>query len=303
MRKTRLLLALIAASYCPAADKKLRLPDWFTLFEPQHQGIDEQTADAVRMSFDSDASFGSVVGYYEGALRKSASAGVSFSEGSTGHGTAFMVSSRYTSCRLDIGNQAKPHVEIQCSATHEREQRAASESPSSRLPDIRRVNWGMTKAQVLATEPKATVNSPSLLGLVDTVDGRSVLIGYQLIENKLARVLYTSLEKYPDPSQYVIETLSIQQALAEKYGAPQQAGARWLNDTFRADPPHWGTALYLGQVIFSQTWVTDRTRIQQISAGVSNGPLGRVSVQVVYTGLEFEAAIAQQQADERRKAY
>lgn len=115
MCKTILALMLIVAAVGQGKERNLlRLPGWFTLFEPEGQKIDEQTSDKVRASYDAEATFGSVVGYYETSLHE---AGVHFLEEGDGHGTTFEVNSGGIVCKLEIGNQAKPHVEMACANT------------------------------------------------------------------------------------------------------------------------------------------------------------------------------------------
>jgi hypothetical protein len=201
----------------------------------------------------------------------------------------------------------KPHVELECS--NNRYSSPSSLSPSyaaqSNGPDFRHVRWGMSKAQVAATESHKISALPggTVIGLTDIVDGRQMLVSYEFIGDKLARAFYTVAEKYRDPSEYITVTRVIQAALSEKYG-PGQQQTKWINNLFQNDPSGWGTALSLGHLILAAGWQTDRTKIQQITnGGGATGVAGNINIFVNYTSIEYEGALAQKRAEEQRKVY
>lgn len=296
------ILAALALGQDKAAKPPLRVPQWFTLYEPENEKIDEQTAGKIRVSFDADATSGAVVGYYETTMHKLASSGIRHSEEGNGHGTTFEVFMEEMFCKLDVGSQTKPHVELECSKIGGL---SASRATQSSGPDFRQARWGMSKAQVVATESHkiSTLPGGTVIGLTDSVDGRTMLISYEFVGDKLARAFYTLGEKYRDPSEYITVTRVIQAALSEKYG-PGQQQTKWVNNLFQKDPSNWGTALSLGHVYLAASWQTDRTKIQQLtSGGGAAGTGGNINIFVNYTSIEYEGALAQKRAEERRKVY
>jgi hypothetical protein len=296
------MLGALALGQGKGVKPPLRVPQWFTLYEPENEKIEEQTTERIRVSFDADASFNSVVGYYETTMRKLPSSGIRQSEQGNGHGTTFEILTSEISCKLDVGLKAKPHVELDCSRIGDLSRSHLAQSSG---PDFRQVRWGMSKAQVLATESHkiSTLPGGTVIGLTDTVDGRTMLISYEFVSDKLARAFYTLAEKYRDPSEYITVTRVIQAALAEKYG-PGQEQTKWVNNLFQKDPNHWGTALSLGHVFLAAGWQTDRTKIQQLTSGGGEaGAGGNINIFVNYTSIEYEGALAQKRAEERRKVY
>jgi hypothetical protein len=112
MRRTAFALTFILAAMGQQKDVGLlRVPGWFSLFEPENQRIDEKTNEKIRLSYDADSSFDAVVGFYETSLRE---AGVSFGEDGDTQGAMLTISAGERTCKLAIANQAKPHVDFEC---------------------------------------------------------------------------------------------------------------------------------------------------------------------------------------------
>ncbi|MGA3203905.1 MAG: hypothetical protein ABSF12_15570 [Bryobacteraceae bacterium] len=112
MRRTAFVLTFIVAAMGQQKDVGLlRVPGWFSLFEPENERINEKTTEKIRLSYDVNSSFDAVVGFYETSLRE---AGVRFGEDGDRQGATLMISAGERTCKLAIANQAMPHVEFEC---------------------------------------------------------------------------------------------------------------------------------------------------------------------------------------------
>jgi len=273
----------------------LRIPKWFTFLEPQNQKIDFQTAEALSVSYDSDVEFSRVIGHYELTFRQSA---LAFSENGNGHGTTFNITSLDILCKVDVGSQAKPHVEMHCS--HARVQSSVAVKDPKTVPlhsqttadqfTFRKTKWGMTRQQVAASESPMKIETGdggTKIGGFLTIDGRKMGVLYDFAEDRLARASYVLAEKYNEPTAYTAVLRSIEDALTEKYGPPVRNILRWDNDLYKNNPDRYGMALSAGHLLLGHEWETGETKI----VTVAHGQNFSISLMVRYTSKKFETAL------------
>lgn len=150
--------------------------------------------------------------------------------------------------------------------------------------DFRRTRWGMTKEQVIAGE--GTPASQTAVGLVYLlqVAGLKSALTYDFESGRLARAKYALLEKYSEPSQYVVAAAAWLDALKERYGEPKQE-IRWLNNAYRDDSAKYALAIASGHLEVRNMWETPRTRI----AYATTGGNGTISVRITYAGRQLAA--------------
>lgn len=110
--------------------------------------------------------------------------------------------------------------------------------------DFRKAAWGMTQAQVLATEPvrPAEVRQENgevvvryeLPDSVKTADLNGRLI-YIFANDKLVRAKYVSNAEHSDLNDFIVDFRAVEPVLMEKYGEPVNERAVWENDQYQQE--------------------------------------------------------------------
>lgn len=132
-------------------------------------------------------------------------------------------------------------------------------------PDLRKVSWGMTPAQVMATEPdrpsdvrqsdgETVVKYESAAGA--DLPGRLI---YIFVADKLVRAKYISNAEHTEKNEFIADFHAVEPVLSEKYGKPGAERAVWDSDELQLE-----RLPYLDQ---------DRTRASDILASDPNAGL------------------------------
>ncbi len=102
-------------------------------------------------------------------------------------------------------------------------------------PDFRRVLWGMSQAQVLATERDRPAEVRQSGGetvvryepAVGELTGRLI---YIFVDDKLVRAKYISNVDHQEKNDFIADFHAVEPVLAEKYGKPAAERAVWESD-------------------------------------------------------------------------
>ena len=102
-------------------------------------------------------------------------------------------------------------------------------------PDFRHVNWGMSQAQVLATETAqpAEVRQTGGETVVKYEPIHAELSGrliYIFVDDKLVRAKYISNAEHAEHNDFIADFHAVEPALMEKYGRPAAEHAIWDSD-------------------------------------------------------------------------
>lgn len=125
--------------------------------------------------------------------------------------------------------------------------------PSTKY-DFRKTKWGMTPAQVKASEKeKPVVDDIDSIGYLDNIVGLETLIAYYFINDVLTETICYLQDKHINNAQYFDDYTTFQKILTKKYGQPQGDMADWQNDRHKDD---LNMALSLGYVKFFTKWET-----------------------------------------------
>lgn len=134
--------------------------------------------------------------------------------------------------------------------------------------DFRKTKWGMTPAQVKASESM----DPTAQGGTETYDliilysvsvaGLNTQLGYHFVSNKLVSGAYIIQESYVNRNQHIADYNKIKEILTRKYGPPSTDDVVWNNDLFKDDPQNYGTAVATGHLAYQSTWETPDTEIK-----------------------------------------
>jgi hypothetical protein len=171
-------------------------------------------------------------------------------------------------------------------------------------PDFRKATWGMTQAQVMATEHKRPAEVREDNGeVVVRYDGSPGRVIYIFADDKLVRAKYLSNAEHTELNNFITDFRAIEPALEKKYGKPATERAVWDNDLYqqerlpyldqdRARPSdilpsdqNAGLSVSLGYLRLYTQRANARTKVVHALTGENY----RILHQIEYRGVEFEA--------------
>jgi hypothetical protein len=113
--------------------------------------------------------------------------------------------------------------------------------PAQDFQDFRNVSWGMTQAQVAATEPDRPAevrqeNGETIVRYdpVKTAEVAGRLI-YIFANDKLVRAKYISNAEHAELNDFIVDFHAVEPLLIEKYGKPVTERAVWDNDLYQQE--------------------------------------------------------------------
>ncbi len=179
----------------------------------------------------------------------------------------------------------------------------------ARAQDFRKATWGMTQAQVMATEPDrpAEVRQENGEVVVKYQSGNGAeLVGrliYIFANDKLVRAKYVSNAEHSDLNDFIVDFRGIEPVLAEKYGKPANERAVWENDAYQLErlpyldqdralasdilpsDPNVGLSISMGYLRLYTQRSSARTKIVHTLTGENH----RIVHQIEYRSVELEA--------------
>jgi hypothetical protein len=133
---------------------------------------------------------------------------------------------------------------------------------------FRKTKWGMTVAEVKASEPLEVVkDEKDLIGYKTKVIGKDVFIAYFFIDNQLVRSRYVLAESHSNKNDYIQDHKDFKAILEKKYGKPKRDETIWKNDLYKNDYSDWGSAISMGHLVYYSSWDTAKTEISNILTG------------------------------------
>lgn len=133
---------------------------------------------------------------------------------------------------------------------------------------FRKTRWGMTTAEVIASEPlKIAKEDESLLGYKTSVIGKDVFVVYFFIDNQLTRARYVLAESHSNKNDFITDYEDFKKILIKKYGNPGQDESIWRNDLYKDNYSDWGTAISIGHLVYFATWKTSDSEISNLLTG------------------------------------
>ena len=144
---------------------------------------------------------------------------------------------------------------------------------SQDLYDVRQARWGMSPAEVMATEASKPLRQGPEGDYSDTLTYRGKLLGikanitYYFTENKLAEVKYDFKDSHIDGRDYIDDYNKIKEIETREVGRPTLDETRWYNNLYEEHPEHHGTAISLGHMKRITHWDTPVTNVKLILEG------------------------------------
>jgi len=169
---------------------------------------------------------------------------------------------------------------------------AAQTSPGLTAPttDFRKANWGMTQAQVVATES----TKPSLVDgrggeVVVRYDsfifaGMACRLVYIFAGDKLVRAKYVFQREHSDKNDFLGDFTTVDPFLVEKFGKPSAEHVFWKNDLYKDEPRNYGLAASMGHLQYLTRWKDLRTVISHVLTGDNHV----ITHEIEYVSVELE---------------
>ena len=127
---------------------------------------------------------------------------------------------------------------------------------------FRKTKWGMSKAQVKASEPLTVGREDdNSLGYNTSIINKDVLLLYYFINDQLYKAIYWLDVKHINSNLYLEDYKQFKKLLDKKYGPQTEEITRWLNDLYKDDRSDWGTAISVGHLMLLTGWETPDTNI------------------------------------------
>lgn len=175
-------------------------------------------------------------------------------------------------------------------------------------PDFRQAAWGMTRAQVLATEAaqpsEIRESNGEVLVRYDSLELGTLACRavYIFANDKLVRAKYLFDAEHADPNDFIRDFRIIGPLLREKYGKPVSERAFWSDDSLQDEPKSYleqdrasstdilpsdkyaGLSIAAGHLKLYTRWQGERTRISHGLTGEDT----RITHQVEFLSVELE---------------
>jgi len=134
--------------------------------------------------------------------------------------------------------------------------------------DLRNVNWGMSKEEVMNNETLTLVEQiDNNLVYFTSVSNLECLLIYEFVNNKLYSANYVFSEEHTTQNQYINDYFTIKGLLEKKYGEPVNYEERWNDSLFKSDPDKRGLAVSVGHLSYLISWETNQTEINLLMYG------------------------------------
>ncbi|RFA06647.1 hypothetical protein B7R21_19185 [Subtercola boreus] len=113
---------------------------------------------------------------------------------------------------------------------------------------------------------------------------------YIFVEDVLTRAKYLINQEHSHDGAYLIDFLTLNDLLTQKYGQPNEVNEYWVNSLYQDSPEDWGLAVSAGHLSRYYVWDLPETELYLALKGDNF----KVGLEIEYTGKafqEFEAAI------------
>jgi hypothetical protein len=164
------------------------------------------------------------------------------------------------------------------------------QSAAQKNPDLRKVKWAMTKAEVLATEPAQPSGVREDRGRLFLTFGDIKLVNldarlvYIFVKDKLLRAKYIFEPEHTNKNDFLEDYFNVDDGLNDKYGKAKM-NADWKNELYLDDKSQWGFAISLGHLALKTRWENPRTKIGHYLDGENY----QITHQIEYVSVGLEA--------------
>lgn len=142
---------------------------------------------------------------------------------------------------------------------------------SQDLYNVRQARWGMSPAEVMATEASKPLKQGPEGDYSDTLTysgklhGIKANITYYFMGDKLVEVKYDFKDSHIDGKDYIDDYDKIKEIETREVGQPTLDETQWYNSLYEEHPEHYGTAISLGHMKRITHWDNPVTNVKLIS--------------------------------------
>jgi hypothetical protein len=178
----------------------------------------------------------------------------------------------------------------------------------SSRPDFRKAAWGMTRAQVLATETakpsEVRESSGEWIVRYDSIrlGELACRVVYIFANDKLVRAKYVFEAEHSDPNDFIGDFRTVESLLHETYGKPISERAFWQDDLYQDEPRSYleqdrasaadilpsdrfvGVSVSQGHLKLYTQWRADRTKILHGLTGADD----HITHQIEFLSVDLE---------------
>jgi len=171
--------------------------------------------------------------------------------------------------------------------------------------DFRKSKWGMSVAQVKATESNNPVvhekceKSSTVVFYEDTIAGLQSLVVYIFAYDKLVRAKYMITEEHTNKTEYLSDYENLSSKVSEKYGKPAGEHTFWHNDLYKNDHSKWGLAISIGHLSKFTRWKTSNTNIDLSLCGDKS----KVELGIEYSGRQLQSLEEKADKEEEQEKF
>ncbi len=128
---------------------------------------------------------------------------------------------------------------------------------------FRKVNFGMTKDQVIKSEgKKPDTDEGDVISYNTTIVNNGVMLAYAFNgKNQLYGIYIFLKDKHINQNIYIDDYNSFKKVLTDKYGKPSSDDTIWSDDLFRDDPQNYGVAISMGHLAYTAEWIINEAKI------------------------------------------
>ena len=156
---------------------------------------------------------------------------------------------------------------------------------SSDNTHFRDTKWGMSMQEVKNIEKQEPVyENNEMIVYEDYLIQLPVEVIYIFIDNKLTRTKYNFIQSHTNENDFILDYKSLNNALKNKYGKPNEEDHFWSDDLYKDSPSDWGFAVSIGHHSYFTEWDTSDT---EILSGLY-GDNYKITMEVEYNSKELK---------------
>jgi hypothetical protein len=153
---------------------------------------------------------------------------------------------------------------------------------------FRKTKWGMSVAQVKASEPFTVAEEDTNKLIYQTkVINKDVALIYRFIDSQLVNSGYVLAEEHSNKNDFIEDYKDFKKILIKKYGEPKEDDKIWRDDLFKDDPSNWGNAISIGSLVYRSQWEIQDTLIALSLSGENY----QIKVGVVYISKKLKSLV------------
>lgn len=137
---------------------------------------------------------------------------------------------------------------------------------------FRKVNWGMTRQQVVDSEGKnpdsGSISGGSLLMYKTSISSTDCDLFYEFNDyGQLCRISILGRETHTNKNDFINDYNRIVSTLSTKYGTPSENETIWVDDLYKDEPSRYGFAVSYGHLKYFSRWDLDKTIVGGMLSG------------------------------------